>query len=272
MNDKTIDFCNPSQSFYDYSAAYIVTNEDLRWINSRVSPAGADVLSVAASGDHPLFYKLAGARHVDTFDISYCAKVIMDIKCAAMMILNRDEYVNMLGHLYTARRVSDIAHMRRVIDYINPETRAFIQEHDTCKMFGHGIHPRYYADTMLTHDEYDALKSNGPHRFDFMHIDLNRVAEKLNRMYEIINLSNIFEHETNIDVIRHGICRLSEHLNPGGVIIVQHSPTINAPQYNIYAQLAQDFKSWATVGQLDKPSNGNRQSATAIILHKNHQR
>ena len=60
--------------FSRYSEAYVITNEDLRESMGFMPKKCNHALTVAASGDHPLFASLYGAKHVDTFDISYNAK------------------------------------------------------------------------------------------------------------------------------------------------------------------------------------------------------
>ena len=70
--------------FSQYSRAYVITNEDLRYSLQFMPKETNRALTVAASGDHPLFCSLYGAKYVDTFDISYNAKCVMDIKVAAL--------------------------------------------------------------------------------------------------------------------------------------------------------------------------------------------
>ena len=76
-------------------SAYIISNENQRWA-TRVVPNIKRVLTVTGSGDQALFYKLAGAKIVDTFDITPNAGVIQDIKYNAVKHLDRDEYTRLL--------------------------------------------------------------------------------------------------------------------------------------------------------------------------------
>ena len=82
--------------FATYSHAYVTSNENLPMIMSEMRPCNKTVLTVAGSGDQPMFFMLYGASLVDTFDLSYCAKVMMDIKTAAIQSGNRAEYVDFL--------------------------------------------------------------------------------------------------------------------------------------------------------------------------------
>ena len=86
-----------------YSHAYVVSNEDLRYTTALTRDMGRKVLTVAGSGDQPLFYKLNGANHIDTFDVSFCAKAIMDIKTAAIRAgMGYDSYKQMLRNFHQA--------------------------------------------------------------------------------------------------------------------------------------------------------------------------
>ena len=60
-NEKTGHFVpngDNGGAFAAFSPAYLVSNEDLRSAMKMLQPRGADVLTVAGSGDQPIFYKL----------------------------------------------------------------------------------------------------------------------------------------------------------------------------------------------------------------------
>lgn len=62
--------------FSEYSPAYVVTNENLRTIKDFMPQNCNRALTVAWSGDHPLFCSLYGAKYVDTFDVTINAECI----------------------------------------------------------------------------------------------------------------------------------------------------------------------------------------------------
>ena len=89
--------------FNTYSQAYAVTNENLRKTMRLIPKNAKSALVTAASGDHPLFCSLYGIQNVDTFDISYNAKCIMDIKVAALKILGYHSYIGLIDDLFMVR-------------------------------------------------------------------------------------------------------------------------------------------------------------------------
>ena len=108
--------------FGTYSSAYIVTNEYLPPAMNFMPKNCENALVVAASGDHPLFCSLYGAKNVDTFDISYNAKCIMDIKTLALNTLNHQDYIRFIKDLYDISvPLMDVKNMDRVL-YKLPKT------------------------------------------------------------------------------------------------------------------------------------------------------
>ena len=101
--------------FSEYSPAYVVTNESLTtsmyWMPKNCNSA----LTVAASGDHPFWCSLFGIKHVDTFDISYNAKCIMDIKTAALGCLDYFQYIKLLENLNKCRDVTNVPYMKNIL-------------------------------------------------------------------------------------------------------------------------------------------------------------
>ena len=87
------------ENFGRFSPAYTVSNEHLSEAMAVLKPKGKSVLTVAASGDQAFYYKIYGASHVDTFDISYCAKIIMNVKTAAVQNLNYSRYKGFLDSI-----------------------------------------------------------------------------------------------------------------------------------------------------------------------------
>ena len=123
-SDNGDSFHNSLLGFSHYSPSYVLTNEDIRWVSGLTQNKGPRVLTVAASGDHPMFYAMRGATNIDTFDISFCAKVAMDIKTAAIQKLSRDEYVQLLNDMHQAQRIAgqvlqvDGQRLRAVVDQL----------------------------------------------------------------------------------------------------------------------------------------------------------
>ena len=124
--------------FSAYSRAYIVTNEDLR-LSMKYMPENCNMaLTVAASGDHPLFCSLYGAKHVDTFDISYNAKCLMDIKTAAMKRLNYLEYLDLLEALYNNEDIIHVHNIDKISNELSIIERCYMRSMRGFALFGRG--------------------------------------------------------------------------------------------------------------------------------------
>ena len=68
-----------------YSPQMVTTNEIYQIYDLKnYVPKGAQVLTVSASGEQPLFFKLYGAKDVITFDISYNSYLLTSLKIAAL--------------------------------------------------------------------------------------------------------------------------------------------------------------------------------------------
>ena len=95
-------FSKYDNNFGRFSPTYTVSNERLSEAMEVLKPRGKSVLTVAASGDQAFFYKINGASHVDTFDISYCAQVMMNVKTAAVQTLDYTGYKEFLKSIKSA--------------------------------------------------------------------------------------------------------------------------------------------------------------------------
>ena len=226
--------CGSSTSFTVDSSAYIMTNEDLR-VTMKLMPKTTNrALVVAASGDHPLWCSLYGAKHVDTFDIAYNAKCIMDIKTVALDCLNHDEYAFLLQELYrrSTDKQRDLYYCRlrprggrgmfeRKIAYKLPsEDLEYIRKNRKYNLFGAGDIDKYRLPNVL---EYKNLQKIVKEPYKFFHTDIKFLSYELTESYDFIHLSNIFEHmRIGLDQQEQIIISLIEHVNVGGRILFQH--------------------------------------------------
>ncbi len=207
-----------------YAPAYLVTNEDLSLLSAHFNGASRDVLTVAASGDQPLFYAANGARRIDTFDITFCAKVVMDIKTAAIKILDRGQYDALLVGLDAVRagnniKITSVQNMDKVIAAMPADTAEFVTRMSDKHIFGYGITTG--GRDNLSISDYDRLRAlvNGP--FNFIWSDIADVQKYLDVQYDIINVSNIFEWTERKDaaIIEPIVKSLINFLKPNGYIV-----------------------------------------------------
>ena len=243
-NIKNSEIDDTSSTGYNADThAYIMTNENLRFAMKFMPKNCERALTVAASGDHPLWCSLYGAKHVDTFDITYNAKCIMDIKTVALSCLNLDEYEFLLRELYyrSNYNLRDLYCCRlrnhdclwggsgmfeRKIAYkLPPEDLKYIRKNRKYNLFGSGDIDKYRLPNVL---EYENLQKIVKEPYKFFHTDIKFLSYELTESYDFMHLSNIFEHmKITPNQQEHIIISLMEHVNVGGRILFQY--LISAP-------------------------------------------
>lgn len=258
---KTHFFIRMPMTPLAYSDAYVISNEELRWTTGITARTARRVLTVAGSGDHAIFYHLNGAKHIDTFDISYCARAIMDTKTAAIQALPYGQYCELLSRAYKNPHIAKIDLMQPVLSKMPTETANFIQQMDGYQIFANGMEPEYYPQNMPSESEYQKLKQTLQQPFNFIWSDLYNLHTHLSGEYDVINLSNIFEWvpKTTIPTLES----LRPHIRLGGHIIAHTSCFINQENTNQYMQAQKKF-DWAKIGLYQDPKTREY----AVILQR----
>lgn len=238
-----------------YIPAYTITNEDWRWAR-KITQGAQHVLTVAGSGDQALTYRLGGAKTVDTYDITKCAGIIQEIKTAAIPVMPRDEYYQLLHELHSSANVLDMVSMDPVIPRLRPQTIDLIRN-STGLMFGCGTSVDAYPQNQFTDDEYKQLQQiiRGP--FEFFNCDIMELNLRTIKKYDLIDVSNIFDYGyercDQIDVLT----RLTKCLVPGGRII-------SMPQSSIASY--ENFKIELKTGEVLQHEKTERKTLLDLML------
>lgn len=262
--EKSGNFYNPTLGFSYYSPSYVLTNEDIRWVSNLTNGNGKRVLTVAASGDHPMFYAMRGATDIDTFDISFCAKVAMDIKTAAIKKLSRDQYIQLLDNMHNAKDMSQIPYITELMPNIPQNSAYFIQQMNNYPIFSNGLDPSSYQEIIPTDAEYDQMRNAVQKPFKFIWTDIKSLHTHLLHEYDIINLSNIFEYMTP-QQIHQTLAALRCHVRRGGTIIAQTGSWGIHRNNRAYYDASQKFKRWARVGYIRQDKNKANSEMIAIL-------
>lgn len=253
--------------FAKYSSSYIVTNEDLRHALGFMPPKTENALVVAASGDLPIFATLCGAKNVDTFDISYNAKVIMDIKTAAIHTITYPEYKQLLRKMFWSDDFTSIENMSYIIPQLPPAEQKYIADMRGYPLCQNGLAPDdKQCPTFLTSAEFYNLRKKLPKSFNFIWSDIRELGGKLAKKYDFVHLSNILDYlglSESVNTLR----ALIKHTRPNCTICMEcMSPYPDAPKkFNyLFSTIALGQKGWnASVIQ--------RQSSTLyVMLHRQH--
>ncbi len=207
----------------EYSPAYIISTENLLESIGLFRGAMDDVLTVAGSGDQALLYAARGAKHVDTFDLSFCAKAIQDIKTAAVQKMSRYQYVQLLDDLHWDQRHSHnilgVHGMNDVMKLMPSDTSAFVSNLADCRILSRGeCPPSKWPQHLPTEDEYMKMYKKVTRPFNFIWTDIADVHMYLTQSYDVINTSNVFDWVYNQDSVAPMLVRLFEYLKVGGYI------------------------------------------------------
>ena len=240
------EYMHLPQVFSAYSPAYVITNEDIRWVSGFDNNNGARVLTVTGSGDQPMFYAMRGAKTVDTFDISYCARAIMDIKSAAIRKLSRPAYIKLLTDLHNAKSVSQVSKINTLINDLPHQSVYFIREMAAYPLFTNGLEPGYYPESIPTAQEYEQMRAKITEPFNFIWTDLETLHTKITGEYDTINLSNILDYAAP-EKVHTVLTNLRPHISVGGKIIVQNGVFGIARNSHAYISACDKFKDWAKI-------------------------
>ena len=217
--------------FSTYSMAYVITNEDLRQSMQFVPKNCNRALVTAASGDHPLFCSLYGARQVDTFDISYNAKCIMDIKTAALKCMGHVAYIELLKNLHLCQNIQHVPNMEYISKIIPKTEWEYLYALGGCHIFRKGSNPERYKGHFPTKQEYKKLCEVVKKPYNFMLADIDSLSAHLTQKYDFIHLSNILDH---LPIHRHIniITPLLDYVNVGGRILMLDEFQLNSMKEN----------------------------------------
>ena len=206
--------------FNEQSHAYITTNEDLRTPMEFFMSANCNrALTVAASGDHPLFCSLYGAKYVDTFDVTINAKCIMDIKTAAIKLLKRDEYIEMLENLWWRTDALKAPHMDQVSTRLPAGQYEYLCSTQGTRLFSQDLWCGANSKYLPSDFEYEKLQNIVQQPYNFIHTDIVKLNACLDKSYDFIHLSNIFDHIDDTEEHWRILYPLLKHVNIGGRVL-----------------------------------------------------
>ena len=242
---KSGEYITDPSKFETYAPAYIVTNENLRQLPQLIPAKHEKVLTVVGSGDHPLWFSLYGAKHVDTFDVSYNAKILMDIKVAALSCLNWFNYKRLLEDFYeitwnVCGHISQIKNMCKILPNLPKIESEYITALGPSKIFRPFCSPKE-SKSLPTFYEYVKLRTKIKGAYNFYMTDIRNLGNFLTTSYDVIHLSNILDYVPMAEH-KNTILPLLNHVNPGGRIIA-HNLQYDTKEgyYNYFGDTAKEI-------------------------------
>lgn len=199
------------KTFHDKSFIYRTTNENISLYQGMLKNKNK-VLSVTASGDHILNSILFDSYNIDGFDISVYPYYYFNLKLAAILSLNKKEYLDFfftsndqdyLYDLYTKIRDNLDVKSKKFWDSlyyffdIDEVYNSYLFSHELINMDRIIEYNPYLQDDnyLLLHKKISDLK------FRFYKTDIKsfNTSEK----YNLILLSNIIEYEKNLSFLKN---------------------------------------------------------------------
>ena len=201
MPDFNQDTICTSQGYQKDLEVFLFSNENVAGYLDNFDLGGKTILSVGASGDHMFECYARGAKHVDTFDINYRQKPIIELK---NHMIKNVPYEDFLKFFFTKEYFFDPQIIKPIMPLFSPSLRMFMDLYYSMgnagrKMFAyhgrldHMAHydNKYYSDAA----RYDRLASKLPQNISFKHLDITGVSANFTRKYDFIMLSNIFDFQ-----------------------------------------------------------------------------
>jgi hypothetical protein len=219
----------PRVSFGPYSPTYLIATDEgvdqdvKRYMyNGKEKKYCKKVLTVSASGDHPLFCKRYGAEHITTFDITYTSKIIMDIKTVAIQKLTFNKYWQLLKDLWNNPNITSVPNFTHIMPELDSAEQEYILTMDgKFALFNFGTPPDFYKSDKNTNKSlYSELHKVDLSTFPFVWTDIEHLDAKLqDNTYDFIHLSNILDYVSD-DVKSSVLNSLTKRLNYGGRILM----------------------------------------------------
>ena len=208
-------------SFGQYSPAYPTTNEDWRFAMRELNPNEKSVLCVTSSGDLPIAFTSSGAHDIDTFDISFFAGVIMDMKTSAIQTMNHEQYCSFVGGLDKTSDISELYGYDKIKTVCPKPSIIAAKQMRGYNIFNRGYN--FYPEYMPTESEYSTAKGIISKPINFIWSGLQDLHTQLYKEYDIVYLSNIFEYFQNQKQIVNILNKLKPFVKKNGEIMLYTS-------------------------------------------------
>ena len=206
MFKKSTVKISPSYSFQDNAPVYLFSNENIAdQLRVLGDFNGARVLSVGASGDHAFGAYLAGAAHVDTFDINSLQRAVIDLKT---VMVQHVSYENFMDFFFDERQFFNTRILSQIQSKIPNNVQRMLQDYQlrgkNLFKYEAGQNSAYSTKNipyLKNKKSYMQLRNVLPRRIPFYHCDMRDiktpfadVTGMVGGRYDVILLSNIYDY------------------------------------------------------------------------------
>ncbi|MCL2570610.1 MAG: BtaA family protein [Firmicutes bacterium] len=219
-----------------HSTIYPFTNENLRAYLPFFDLEGKDVLTVTASGDHPLNMILQGAKNVTTFDINKLAYYWFELKKAGVLTLSLDDFKKFFMDEMQKEKYKQVRpalekdtkeYWDEIIDTYPPilplnSTDLFKKSQVVaCRDTERNLYLK--SNRYLDDDGYQKLKQKLPNfQMDFINCHIYDLELNTNQQFDAIFTSNICDYVGGEKYKRFAENNLRRMLRKNGVAQVAH--------------------------------------------------
>ena len=199
-DEKTKDIVCSTHGFMSQGAVYCFTNENIpAYLRALHMPSDGRVLTVGASGDQMFESYLAGASHVDMFDININQRHIIELKNHMIRDL---EYERFMDFFFSNLHFFDKEIIKPIYPKFSDGLKSYLSWMDGANATDvfkfSGVHnPDFDANCLsfiASKDSYNQLKSVLPAQISFVQSDISGLSATFNNKYDVILLSNIFDY------------------------------------------------------------------------------
>ena len=201
MPDFNSDTVCTSQGYRKDLEVFLFSNENVAGYLDKFDLTNKTVLTVGASGDHAFECYARGAKHVDTFDINYRQKPIIELKNHMIKNIPYEDFVKFF---FTKTRFFDIKIIKPIMSQFSPSLQIFLDLYYSIGNAGRTLFAyngeldfmAHYDNKYYSNEEkYNMLSAKLPKNISFSHIDISGITTKFTKKYDFIILSNIFDFQ-----------------------------------------------------------------------------
>lgn len=244
----------------EYSKCFLNTSENIKGYMKYLNGDYKKALLPTSSGDHILEAMLSGITDITCYDVNNLAKYFAKLKLGAIKSLSKEEF---LHYMYEDLLNKEILNYIKV--NLDDNTYLFWNElFDRCRkediyfrlfrlmgiydnngnVINHTDFSKYCAEkftTYLEDNNYKRVQEQlGNTKIEYIDSDILNLADSLDNIYDLINLTNIYEY-INDNPYKDGaekfakcVLSLINKLNNDGKILLTY----------LYKYTAKDFKKY----------------------------
>ena len=202
MPDFNHDIVPAGGNHNAFGRAYLFANENVAEYIKNFNMQGKRVLSVAAGGDHVFECLLNGASFVDTFDINYAQKPIIELKTRMIKALPYEDFMDFFFNEYC---FFDKKIIEPIWNDFSPELSLYLDWYycmgpsasRSMFVYGGAAASDYEIDSLSylkDKQTYNRLAAVLPKKIKFTHLGAFDISAKIDTKYDYILLSNIFDY------------------------------------------------------------------------------